>query len=176
MARPRKREVQLPFWEVSLTSWDVGYHFGTSPRTKHFPDQFSEITTLELAGHFFSPTEWQGISVTICISGSRDLEAFLGLGYPPEKLIFPASPSDHALTHIGHVRPVLKTRLPRSVHMDAKLPHDMVFRLAYCIENRLVRTLQVFSAGETKGDPKAHWIRSLTFQRDPDPDPDLPTT
>ncbi|MEQ1491000.1 MAG: hypothetical protein ABL932_10675 [Terricaulis sp.] len=176
MARRKQSETPLPFWEIGLFSWTVSYHFGASQRTKHFPDQFSEISTVDLEGSFIWPAEWKGIDLTASLRGSRDLETFLRLGYPPEKLIFPSSSSDHELTHVGVARPVLKTRLPKAVHMDITLPHDMIFKLFTSFESGVVRTMQVFSAGVTKGDPKAHWIRSVTFQRDPDDNADVPTS
>lgn len=175
MARRKRRGTELPFWEIGLSTWTVSYYFGTSQRTKHLPDQFSEISTVELAGSFVWPAEWKGIELTASLRGSRDLETFLRLGYPPEKLVFPSSASDHELTYLGVARPVLKTRLPKALHMDVTLPHDMIFKLLACFESGAVRTMQVFSAGETKGDAKAHWIRSITFQRDPDDDAEVAT-
>jgi hypothetical protein len=175
MARRRQSEALLPFWEAGLSTWIFSYHFGTSQRTKYFPDQFSEISTIELTGAFVWPPEWKGIELTASLRGSRDLETFLRLGYPTEKLLVPSSTSDHELAHVGVAKPVLKTRLPKAMHIDVTLPHDMILNLFTSFESGAVRTMQVFSAGVTKGDPKAHWIRSITFQRDPDDNADVPT-
>lgn len=153
------------FWEASILNWDFAYHFGMAPPSKFDDDQFSEITILTISAVMEWPVEWKGIEATAHIRGSRDLAAFLDPSFPPQKLQRPGFPSEHELKHVGHIRPILRTKLPKAVQIDLTLPHDMLGVLLGSLEAGSIKVMHLYSAGVTIGDPKTHWLRTVEFQR-----------
>lgn len=163
----KKTIEEVRFWELSIGTWDFAYHFGMSP-PKYNDDQFSEITTLAVTGTMEWPVEWKGIEVTAYLRGSRGLAAFLDLTFPPQKLQRPGFPSEYDMNHVGLIRPILRTKLPKAVQVDATLPQDMLVAILRSLETGAIRAMHLYSAGETVGDPKAHWLSTVEFQRDLD--------
>lgn len=175
MARSHGRGVVVEpghFWDLTISKWEFDYHFGMAPPSKDGgDDQFSEITNLTISGVLGWPREWSGIEIVVGLHAKRDLAAFLDLTFPPEKLQRPNFPSAYDLQHVGYVRPILRTRLPKEMSADVTLPQDMLMVLLRSLEAGSIRAMHLYSAGETPRDPKTHWIRSVGFQRDCDPDP-----
>lgn len=110
---------------------------------------------------------WAGVGVWASIYGTRQVErqtANDALPYEARTSNVPETGCD-----VGHLWPVLKTRLPKELSLTSWIPADRVLAIVTSLEAKTFKALDIHTHGQSIGDPKAHRIAALAFKSALDP-------